>query len=177
MFVLVGIAAFVDSKVRQNDYFTVKPLLVSMFQVLDLSSDVFFTLRIRKEIERISAVIIFSNDIQEDLFLIIFLLSATFIVVPILVSIFQLMKEIQTYWWRDDQVKRWLVEKSKILYIFSIFTGSSFTAVELLNSNLFQLNIFSMDLSKNQLIGFEAKKIYSIVLIEVKKFICFSQRF
>eukprot|EP01083_Nonionella_stella_P244968 852099_1 len=50
--------------------------------------------------------------------------------------------------------------------LLSVVTGSSFAAVTLLNSYLFQLNMFDMGLSRRQLKQFGTKRVYSIVMLE-----------
>ena len=82
-------------------------------------------------------------------------------------AMIQLVHQLQKYWWRDESVKMWLVSHGKILYVLSIFTGSPYTAVSLMNSALFQLDIFTMNLSREQLIRYQVKRVYSTVLFEV----------
>lgn len=60
----------------------------------------------------------------------------------------------------------WLTRYAKAMYFFSVFTGSSFTAIELLTSNLFGLEVFSFDLTNRERLRFKAKRVFSIVLLE-----------
>ena len=55
----------------------------------------------------------------------------------------------------------------KVLYAVSILTGSSHTAIEICNSNLFGLYQFAMGLKKTELMAYQYKRVYSIVLLEV----------
>merc|ERR1712228_1094054 len=55
---------------------------------------------------------------------------------------------------------------SKLLYFTSVATGSSFTAIEIFNSNLFGLDIFYMGLSRKHWLSFSAKRVYSIIAFE-----------
>ena len=79
----------------------------------------------------------------------------------------QLLHQINKHWMKNDQIKLWLIENSKILFILSILCGSSFTAIELMNSNLFQIYSLSMGLSREQIHRYMAKSVYSIVFLEV----------
>merc|ERR1712228_946425 len=55
---------------------------------------------------------------------------------------------------------------SKLLYFTSVATGSSFTAIEIFNSNMFGLDIFYMGLSRKHWLSFSAKRVYSIIAFE-----------
>lgn len=57
-------------------------------------------------------------------------------------------------------------KKTKILYILSIFTGSAFAAVSLVNSFTFRLQLFDMGLTDSELLAFTYKRVYSVVLLE-----------
>ena len=59
-----------------------------------------------------------------------------------------------------------------ILYL--IISGSSFTAVELCNSGLFSIRLFSMGLNKRQLALFRNKRVFTVVLLEVCTLIYFT---
>lgn len=50
--------------------------------------------------------------------------------------------------------------------MISIFTGSSFTAIDLMTSNLLGLPMFSFDLPNRDKLRFKRKRVYSIVLLE-----------
>ena len=103
---------------------------------------------------------------QQLLYKILLYLSITCIVVPIFVAIVQLIRQTQRTWWRKSNLKGWLAENARFLYFISILAGSSFTAIDLMTSNVFGLTIFSFDLSKRDRIMFKRKRIYSIVLLE-----------
>ncbi len=69
---------------------------------------------------------------------------------------------MKKHWLTDDKLR-----STALLYFVSIITGSSFTAIELFNSNLFGLPQFDMDLTRTELMGYQYKRVYSIVLLEV----------
>ena len=154
--VIISILGYIHAKwYKVNDYYTSNAILLAIFHILDLLSDIFLAIIISERI----------ND-SNHIYLILFICVLIFIIVPISVSFGQLLKQIDKHWWKNDNTKSWLISYSKILYLLSLFTGSSFTAVKVMNSNLFSLNIFSMDLNKNDLTRYQTKRIYSIVLIE-----------
>ena len=104
----------------------------------------------------------------------LFIASVTFIVLPLFCNVFQLSKEIET--WKKEsndeifgssEVYSWVRGRIKLIYIISFICGSSFSAVALLNSYLFKLELFSMGLSRKQRFVFENKRIFSIVFLEV----------
>ena len=107
---------------------------------------------------------------NKSFFAIIFSLGILFIILPIILNLYQLQKEINKHWIHDMDNKEalsvWIQSNIKFLYLFSIFTGSSFTAIEFCNSGLFGLYHFNMGLNKRQLLIFRNKRLYSIILFE-----------
>ena len=74
---------------------------------------------------------------------------------------YQLQNEIKL--WMDDIDSKniipiWIKNNIKFLYLLTILTGSSHSAVGICNSNLFSLNIFDMGLNKRQLAIFNNKR-------------------
>ena len=93
------------------------------------------------------------DDYGKMEFLILFILSLFFIIFPLISNLIQLHIEISK--WINDRlilantgVKLWIKSKVTFLYLLSILSGSSFSCISLVNSNLFQLSIFSMGLSR-----------------------------
>ena len=155
-FVVIGISGYVDAGYFHiNDFFQPAAIFSALLQFLDIVSDIFLSLHISSFIT------------TDSVYIILFISSIIFIVIPILISIFQLMHTINKHWWHDDNIKLWLTDNSKLLYFLSVFSGSSFTAIQLMNSNLFSLNAFSMGLTHSQSHRFQIKRVYSIVLVEV----------
>ena len=70
-------------------------------------------------------------------------------------------------WGKNDKAREWLIKYSKFLYIASVLTGSSFSAVEIVNSSIFGLSWFEMGLSHKQVVAFKTQRIYSVILLEV----------
>ena len=107
------------------------------------------------------------TDVISDL--IIFLLSILFILLPIFISYGQLHKEMQK-WVIDIEtrgfVSAWTQQHLRSFYLLCIILGSSFTAIELCNTYLFSLSIFSMSLNRRQKAIFKNQRIYSTVLLE-----------
>ena len=108
-----------------------------------------------------------SNSINIELM--IFGLSVLFLVIPVLINLFQLHNELKT-WVHTVETKMiiqsWLSEHVKVLYLIAILTGSAFSSIELCNSGLFGLSMFYMNLPKKQKQIFKNKRLYSIVLCE-----------
>ena len=104
-------------------------------------------------------------------YLILFVLALVFLIVPLLSNVIQLYYEIGR-WSKDPvlsptPVTGWLRSKVKFLYFISIVCGSSFSAVQLCNSYLFKMKIFSMGLSRYHKNRFQTQRFASIVLLEV----------
>ena len=105
-------------------------------------------------------------------YLVLFVLGLVFLIVPLLSNVIQLHYEIGK--WSTDPVlaptpvSGWIRSKVKFLYFISIACGSSFSAVQLCNSYLFKMNIFSMGLSRYHKNRFQTQRFSSIVLLEVK---------
>ena len=76
----------------------------------------------------------------------------------------------QKKWTTDSNVQEgvrgWFMDWSIILVAAVALSGSSFGAIELANSNLFQLDLFSMGLSAHHLKEFQGKRFFSSVLFE-----------
>ena len=118
-------------------------------------SDVFFT--VQAEILR---------DFNGKSTEIIFVLACCFLIVPILLSVFQLWHQMHKHWLKKDKLRVWLGEHTTVLFATSIITGSSFSAIDLFNSNLFSLEIFDMGLNKQDYHSFRYKRVYSLTLLE-----------
>ena len=151
----VCIFGHIDAKfVRENDYYQVSRLGATIFQFLDLFTDIFLAMEI-------------SRRMRDQYFLALLILSLVFIVGPIIVSFVQLLQHLRKSWWKDANLSIWLEKHENILYLCSILLGSTFTSIPLTNSNLFQLKAFSMGLTNRQYINYQVKRIYSIVLFQV----------
>eukprot|EP01084_Bolivina_argentea_P303040 523149_1 len=150
--VFMIIIAYIYGKyAKPNDFFRVVALITASLHILDMVSDVLF------------AVSILGNQ----KFKIIFFLSILFIVVPLLLSLYQLHKMMYNKWVKSsDEIKLWIKDNISILFTMSIITGSSFAAIELCHSNLFNLTQFSIPLSKTEINLFKTGRIYSIILFE-----------
>ena len=156
VFGLVAVVGYISSKyVVINDYFSVNSIFSAMCHSFDLISDISICIAISEKI------------MDKDIYFWLFVASLIFIILPIMVSMAQLLHQINKHWIKDEQTKLWLRENSKKLFLLSFLFGSSFTSIGLMNSNLFQLYWFSMGLSKEQYHRYMAKSIYSIVILEV----------
>eukprot|EP01084_Bolivina_argentea_P269736 458494_1 len=154
IFVIIGVIGFIDAKfLRLNDFYSVGKIFQVMLQILDMMSDCFLAIDI-------------SLRIKNNSFLIALCVCIIFIIIPSVFSLFQVYYHSKKEWSSDDRIRGWLVKYSNMLYIISILTGSSFAAVDIMNSNLFGLQYFEMGLSNKQRILFKTKRIYSVVMLE-----------
>ena len=101
--------------------------------------------------------------------MILVVLGCLFLILPITANIIQLNKAISQ--WRKnrdtrDIVSPWIIDNGATLYLLTLLTGSAFGAVELCDSHLFQLEVFSLDLPKRHKQVFKNQRIFSIVLLE-----------
>ena len=113
-----------------------------------------------------------SFSTHSALYLVLFVASVCFIIIPLIFNVFQLNGEIKC--WTKNQnsdVYTWIKTRFKFIYLLTFVSGSCFSMISLCNSYMFQLQIFCMGLSKNQLAVFRNKRIFSIVLLEVKTYI------
>ena len=98
-----------------------------------------------------------------------FIGSILFLVVPTFLTLYQLQREIKM-WLNDANMRKivepWLRIYVGFLYFLSIIFGGSFSAIDLCNSNLFELSIFYMNLSREYKQVFKNKRVLSIVIFE-----------
>ena len=169
---IILIAGYVHAFKYHNQLFDVSIVLVAILYSNDFISDVFFVLRL--------SVLAFDgfeeNQNRFEPFLILFILSLTFVMVPFYFNLYQLHCAISK--WASDKmlkescVSHWLALNARKLYFMAIITGSSFSAIDLSNSYLFKLNVFSMGLSDFHRSQFRTKRFYSVVLLEVELYFC-----
>ena len=151
---------------RKNELFEWSSILMFAFYTNDFMSDIFFSLKLY--------FLASDNDNNDnnDLYRILFIGCVSFIVVPLIFNIIQLHFEINK-WTKDEilkstSVSQWINTNLKFLYFIAIICGSSFSAIALCNSYLFQMPIFGMGLSYYHRNIFQNKRFWSIVLLEVK---------
>ena len=134
-----------------------------MFFLLDIV-DVFFAFKLY----------LLANDSGKynNYYLWLMISAILFLVLPVGMNVYQLHSEIAR--WnkdlilRDTALNRWIKNRMKMLYFMSVICGSAFSAIELCNSYLFKLSLFSMGLSQYHKTMFQTKRFFSIVLLEVK---------
>ena len=99
----------------------------------------------------------------------LFIVSCLFIFIPWIMNMIQLFRA-QKKWTQDKSVQEgvrgWLIDWSIILVVAVCVSGNSFGAIELANSNLFGMDLFSMGLNPRHLKQFQGKRIYSSVILE-----------
>ena len=177
--ILVVMFGFIDKCcIHDNDRFNYKAIIIFGFYSSDFVSDWFFAAKLML-------------SINNFIFFVLFFSCVGFIVIPLFANVFQLNREISK--WNKDacaevetdkknttnamhqththdtttRVRTWIKSRIKLVYFLSFICGSSFSTITLCNSCLYQLNVFSMGLSKKQMAIFQNKRIFSIVCLEV----------
>ena len=162
------IVGYGDAKqIRTNELFAWTSILSFGFYSIDFFSDLFFSMKLYL------FMIDDNHDIDEYqlIYTVLFSCSIIFIFIPLIFNLFQLQRELSK--WLNDPILLhteapvWILSFMRLLYFVSIISGSSFSAVALFNSNLFQLKIFGMGLSRYHKTMFANKRFFSVVLLEV----------
>ena len=106
---------------------------------------------------------------QDLLILLLFIGCMVFLVLPIATSIWSLFR-FQDKWKHDpaigDRVTGWNRDWSTYLLCLTILSGSSFAAVNILNSRVFGHPLFCMGLSYRHLKKFENQRLWGVILSE-----------
>ena len=96
-------------------------------------------------------------------------LSFIFLFGPLGMALFQLHKEIKQ-WIMDPEmckiIQSWISDHMTVLLVLSIIFGSSFSAIEFCNSNLFQLRICYMNLPRIYRRRFKQRRWQSVIIFE-----------
>ena len=162
LFVIIGC---IDArKLRKNELFVWSSILSFGFYSIDFFSDLFFSMKLY-------LFMIDQSKEYQSIYTTLFCGSITFIFIPLILNLYQLHKELSK-WLIDPILSRtespvWILSYMRLLFVVSIISGSSFSAVALFNSNLFQLRIFGMGLSRYHQKMFANKRFFSVVLLEV----------
>eukprot|EP01084_Bolivina_argentea_P109212 195184_1 len=155
VFILIAIIGCIDARfLRVNDFYYISFIGQALLQILDLISDCFLSVDISLRSQ------------SDNKFKIALIVSIIFIVMPCLLSLIQVYYYSRKYWNKYNSVREWLLTHSKWLYILSILTGSSFSAIEILNSSFLGVYCFEMGLSNKQIILFKTQRVYSIIMLE-----------
>ena len=162
LLLFIVLLSCIDAKcIRRNDFHNAKVLISTIIYFLDTVSDGLFALQITHT-EGFKWQLLFVSSLG-----ITFILSISFIIIPIFISLFQLYHESNKHWNKQDILRSWLGNNMYSLYIVSILTGSSFTGVRLCQSGLFNCKSFNIPLSKMEALHFHAKRIYSITFLKI----------
>lgn len=159
-FVLVILGGYIHATFYQkNELFNwISIALVGMY-CLDFYSDLCFILQVWQD----------KQNKWNTFSIVIISLSLTFFIIPTIANFIQMQSEMKR-WLQHTHTKQivrpWIRAYVRVLYITSILTGSTYSSIELCNSNLFSLKYFSMELPSRDKQLFKHKRIYSIVLSE-----------
>merc|ERR1712087_361249 len=108
----------------------------------------------------------YSESTMRLIITLIFGASVLFILVPVVLNIVNLFKFQNKLVKTNDRYRPWFEDYIMILFFLSFICGSTFSAVELANSNLFGLRMFSMGLSKRDMMRFKQNRLWSVVVAE-----------
>ncbi len=95
-----------------------------MIQISDMFSDIFFAAEVCHYLETTK---------DRSKFIIILSASILFIITPVIISLYQLHRASSKHWLNENKSREWLLTNGKYLYLFSVITGSSFSAVSIFN--------------------------------------------
>ena len=166
VFAAFGLIAYLDAHfLRPNDYFELGYLVEALVSTLDILSDVVFAVAVSYRYSDEKATVIPIGLV---------ITTWLFVVFPMCGSLMSLALETvykSRNGWSDPEANpkaaSWLAEYATILYLLSFVTGSSFTALLVVNSAAGMLPIFHMGLSKENLVKFGIRKLITVVLFEV----------
>eukprot|EP01083_Nonionella_stella_P306520 1073833_1 len=160
--IVIALLAFIDAKlIRPNDYFEAVAIFSMLIQTVDIMSDCFFAMEVKMQTDN-SAL---DNEEMKWINIMLYA-SILFIALPAILTLFQLYFYAKRHWLSNDYVRQWLSKYSTVLLVLSIATGSSFAATSVLNSFIFQIEVFDMGLTNKELKQFKTQRVYSIVLME-----------
>eukprot|EP01084_Bolivina_argentea_P109463 195666_1 len=149
--VLILIISYFYACYEKNDFYDKIAFIMFISQLLDTLYDIIFCL-----------------ELKNAKFYSLMISSVIFIIFPIIMSYMQLLNQIKNKWMKvgKNELRQWLTRYVFVLYFLSIIAGSSFTAIKLCQSNLFGLKIFDIPLTKGEIIEFQTKRVFSIILFE-----------
>eukprot|EP01084_Bolivina_argentea_P041494 76586_1 len=152
-FLLVGVTGWIDSfYFHKNDIFQIGYVIVFGFYTMDFISDIFF-----------------AANVFTEKHLILFTCSCVFLLLPIILNLMELRKAIN-HWMVDKEnglfIINYMKRYTKFLYALSMISGSGFAATKLVNSCFCRFNIFDMGLKYHQMIEFQNKRFFAVVLAE-----------
>ena len=155
IFLLLLIISYIIARfISINDFYSLTSLITAFLYILDTITDILFVVNISKQ-----------SDYPSSTLSPLLLAAIFFIILPVTITIFQLFLYIKK-WKRNYEVAHWLDRNIALLYILSVITGSSFSAVLICTSSLFNLNKFSLPLDKLNINKYQIKRVYSIVLLQ-----------
>ena len=151
------IITLMDAKCwRINDFFHKKFVIRALVGFLDVFSDAAFAAR----------VTVIHLSLRSVHSFVMMAVSLAFIILPIGLSLIQLLRA--THRWRsNDQINAWLIHNATMLFFMSLATGSSFNAIAVVNCNAFKLELFSMGLSRKEILQWNNQRIWSVIFLEV----------
>ena len=166
-FLIIGVLGYIDARyIRTNSIYSITSILIGGLYTYDMISDIFFTYDVY-----ISFIYLPDKDELYPIFFAILVIGLITIIFPLITTIFQLHRASTNVWsknqYNGSAIRAWLTQYSKVMYFISLLTGSSFTSIELVNTNLFSLVVLNMGLPRKDIYSFRNQRITSSVLCEV----------
>ena len=146
-------------------------VLTFVAQIIDLFSDILFTVQMRKYFE----YGLNDEEVNEKIFKNLYSFSFAFVVAPYLMNILSSIRAVQNIT-ADNTIsafsKNFFQRKATIYSALVILSGGAFPALKLLNSNFLSLSLFNAGLSTLQISKYRAQHVFSTILLENLPQIC-----
>eukprot|EP01083_Nonionella_stella_P226351 803959_1 len=102
-------------------------------------------------------------------YMVLFVASIVFLIGPLAKNFYDLLQFEDI--WRDHWIlgelyRTWLQRNGGFVYMLSFLSGSTYAAINLVNSNFLGWKIFSMGLSQVDVLKFNQKRLVNVVLLE-----------
>jgi len=174
---LLAVLGYAHMKYRNHDDVNFMAVFMFGLYAWDVFSDIFFASDVWALYQSPDhSLYLYENWSHRDANWILFGLfaaSSFFIVFPMVMS-FVALFIAQKDWRKDTEISEtystrideWLGSNSAKLSFLSFISGSSFAAVELVNSRVFGLDLFCMNLAKKHLDAFNQHRLWSVVFSE-----------
>ena len=157
VWILLMVSGYAHMRHSGHDDFKIVSVVLFGVYTWDYFSDIFFASNLLKETERTALTST------------LFAASSLFIVVPVIKGFLDLVKA-QKEWLgspvMSDRYSKWWDQYGTILYFLSFACGSPFSAIDVVNSNLFGTRLFGMGLMQEDLRNFNRNRLISVVLLE-----------
>eukprot|EP01083_Nonionella_stella_P003387 9651_1 len=141
------------------DDFRLGPVFLFTIYVWDFYTDLLF------------AISLYTTYVSPDRidYMVLFIASIVFLIGPLARNFYDLLQFEDV--WRahpilDELYKKWLHHNGQYVYLLSFLSGSTYAAINLVNSNFLGHKVFSMGLSQVDVLKFNQTRLMNVVLLE-----------